>query len=703
MSCLVAFEKNDIVVPPIWHVIFKQGRPLESGRQLFIRVPVKVGDPCIHKTDNRTILDPSGRVRLGLSFTTAGSWDIPWPIRVVEKTRSDTRPYGLPVRGGTGVAAHPVAQLAEQIIPARPLKQTTHRPHPPRTHTFHTIYDSLYRLTEAVEKTGTTQNWIQNWNYDRYGNRSSFTQNIAGNSSATNPTVDQNTNRFNDSQGFVYDNNGNVIHDVDPVTSLTRTFVFNGDNKQSEVKNASGGSIGRYFYDGEGNRVKKVVGDETTVFVYSSGKLVAEYSTHTESNPAVNYTTSDHLGSPRIITDQYGQVTSRRDFMPFGEQIETSVGSRSSLGIQYSGAADGIRQKFTGYQKDDETSLDFAAARMYENRYGRFTAVDPLLTSGTSANPQTFNRYSYTSNNPVIRVDVNGTDWVKVKNVHLTYGKTYTSWQPVWKEGPAGSDRWNNGAVYRIGWGKNRGKWAALDPWGDHWTLADTKAGAMSAYEGYQSQMRTDVAAGAVSPLVNAVDGADLLINRDTFQVSGLRPGLGTAIRNAIFGAIGRLPDEESGPYRSSANLSSIISTTATFFGGEGLSAESSLSTVTEEGGTTTVWSKSSFEGTRVFQRNDIFDPNVVSGWLDNGAEVTGTNVERMASGRAPIGTDGEPVNLHHLIQTDESSLAEMTSTFHRTNSRIIHINPRSFGSGIDRPAFNTFRSRYWMNRATGF
>jgi len=45
------------------------------------------------------------------------------------------------VGGGTGVAAHPVAQLTEQVIPTCPLSQPPHRSHPPRTHTFHTIYD----------------------------------------------------------------------------------------------------------------------------------------------------------------------------------------------------------------------------------------------------------------------------------------------------------------------------------------------------------------------------------------------------------------------------------------------------------------------------------------------------------------------------------------------------------------------------------
>src|SRR5690606_21831395 len=97
----------------------------------------------------RTILDPSGRVRLGLSSTTAGSSHPRWPIRVTETTRSDTRPHGLPVGGGTGVAAHPVAQLTEQVIPTCSLTQHPHRSHPPRTHTFHTIYDNDGRVLQS--------------------------------------------------------------------------------------------------------------------------------------------------------------------------------------------------------------------------------------------------------------------------------------------------------------------------------------------------------------------------------------------------------------------------------------------------------------------------------------------------------------------------------------------------------------------------
>lgn len=118
--------------------------------------------------------------------------------------------------------------------------------------------DSLYRLTDATEKTGSTTNWSQQFAYDRYGNRVGFAQNISGITDAPNPTIDENTNRFNSSQGFAYDKNGNIITDTDPNSSLTRSFVFNGDNKQVEVKDVNGNAIGKYFFDGERKRVWKL-------------------------------------------------------------------------------------------------------------------------------------------------------------------------------------------------------------------------------------------------------------------------------------------------------------------------------------------------------------------------------------------------------------------------------------------------------------
>ena len=141
----------------------------------------------------------------------------------------------------------------------------------------------------------------------------------------------------------------------------------------------------------------KVAADGATIFVYdASGVLIAEYSAEVSQEPRVSYLTTDHLGSPRVVTDERGSVASRRDFMPFGEEIN-GVGGRTT-GLNY--GSDPIRQKFTGYERDAESDLDFAQARYYNSSHGRFTSVDPLTASATIRNPQTFNRYSYGLNSP---------------------------------------------------------------------------------------------------------------------------------------------------------------------------------------------------------------------------------------------------------------------------------------------------------------
>ncbi|UZQ51471.1 HNH/ENDO VII family nuclease [Clostridium kluyveri] len=98
-----------------------------------------------------------------------------------------------------------------------------------------------------------------------------------------------------------------------------------------------------------------------------------------------------------------------------------------------------------------------------------------------------------------------------------------------------------------------------------------------------------------------------------------------------------------------------------------------------------------------------MFDPNTISSWKVKGKTVTGTNVERMASGRAPIGYDGKTINLHHLTQTQSGSIAEVSQSFHQKNYSTIHINTGELPSGINRGVFDTWREDYWINKANDF
>ncbi len=68
-----------------------------------------------------------------------------------------------------------------------------------------------------------------------------------------------------------------------------------------------------------------------------------------------------------MLVNSLGEFVSRRDFMPFGEEITPDCTHRTA-NLKYN-FGDNIRQKFTGYQKDEETQLDFAEARMQSATY----------------------------------------------------------------------------------------------------------------------------------------------------------------------------------------------------------------------------------------------------------------------------------------------------------------------------------------------
>ncbi len=92
--------------------------------------------------------------------------------------------------------------------------------------------------------------------------------------------------------------------------------------------------------------------------------------------------------------------------MPYGEEAFIGVGNRA-VGHGYT-YGDSTRQKFTGYERDEESGLDFAQARMHNYNHGRFTLPDRLQASATAIRPQSWNRYSYSYNNPLRFTDPSG-------------------------------------------------------------------------------------------------------------------------------------------------------------------------------------------------------------------------------------------------------------------------------------------------------
>jgi RHS repeat-associated protein len=256
-------------------------------------------------------------------------------------------------------------------------------------------YDALNRLATASETGG----WSQTSNYDRTGNR--WVTNPTGiNLNPLTPTAQTDYNSANNKiAASTYDTAGNQYID-----KQGNSYFYDGENHQTS--SIVSGASSSYTYDGDGHRITKTTGAGPIVFVYDiGGKLIAEYN-GPATNGGTSYLTTDHLGSTRLVTRSDQSVVSRHDYLPFGEEIALGIGGRTTpLGY---GTSDDTRQKFTSKERDNESGLDYFGARYYSSNQARFTSVDPSRNGVELNMPQTWNRYSYSNNNPLLYVDRNG-------------------------------------------------------------------------------------------------------------------------------------------------------------------------------------------------------------------------------------------------------------------------------------------------------
>ncbi len=266
-------------------------------------------------------------------------------------------------------------------------------------------YDSLNRLSSAVTS-GSTQYpaWGLSWSYDRYGNRTaqSISSGCTGIACPTSSlSVSSTTNRITDSWA-VYDANGNMTNDG------SNTLGYDAEN------NMVGAANWVYIVDSAGLRPRKCTPNCTnptsnTVYVFLGSQVIAEYDNGaTVGSPTREYI---YLGtkllfkvesgtetyvlhdmfSPRVMSNSSCSIVSQTGHFPFGENWYETASNKL---------------KFTSYQRDSETSNDYAVARSYVNRFGRFSSPDRI--PGSIGDPQSLNRYAYGLNDPINLSDPSG-------------------------------------------------------------------------------------------------------------------------------------------------------------------------------------------------------------------------------------------------------------------------------------------------------
>ncbi len=105
----------------------------------------------------------------------------------------------------------------------------------------------------------------------------------------------------------------------------------------------------------------------------------------------------DHLGSASIVSDETGTIQEKIEYFPFGSYRERSDYNPSFPDVNYT---------FTDQEEDDEVGLYNYKARLYDPVLGRFLSADSVIPN--PGDLQSYNRYSYCNNNPLIYTDPSG-------------------------------------------------------------------------------------------------------------------------------------------------------------------------------------------------------------------------------------------------------------------------------------------------------
>ncbi len=329
-------------------------------------------------------------------------------------------------------------------------------------------YDAVNRVKLIAEHTyrsngaNNFSTFNQYFSYDRFGNR--LISSMAGVTGVPNPGFKINgtnnrliaptdVNGVTGSDKMQYDLAGNLIKDSHTQAG-TGTRTYDAENRMLTAIGTNG-QTQTYAYDADGRRTRRILnnGSDTWWQVYGvGGEMVAEYQLVSgapalrkeyghrngqllvitdATNNTCQWLVSDALGTPRMEADTTGSLAGikRHDYLPFGEELFAGGSSQRTTARGYTAAAGGdcVRQQFGTYERDNETGLDFAQARYYANVQGRFTSIDPIfIQKKMLTDPQIFNLFVYSRNNPLLFIDPNGEE---IRYSHGDPSKTLTKEQ----------------------------------------------------------------------------------------------------------------------------------------------------------------------------------------------------------------------------------------------------------------------------------
>ena len=129
----------------------------------------------------------------------------------------------------------------------------------------------------------------------------------------------------------------------------------------------------------------------------TNGYVIADAIRLVPTAGTVHYIHSDHLNTPRVVTDAQNQVVWRN--LPLTEPFGSTVPEEDPDG---NGTSFVFNQRFPGQYFDKETNLSYNYFRDYDPQLGRYVQSDPIGLQGG------INTYAYVGGNPVSNIDPEG-------------------------------------------------------------------------------------------------------------------------------------------------------------------------------------------------------------------------------------------------------------------------------------------------------
>lgn len=291
-----------------------------------------------------------------------------------------------------------------------------------KNHSFNWLenfsYDNLDRLTSISGAVNFTQNYdtrgritdntaIGQYNYsssNRY-RLNEISLNSNGDSYYQTHSLQQiKYNAFKKPVDIFEEGKGRVSFEYSPMGNRSHAY-YGGVNVEKSQRNF----FKHYSTITPVEIIEDKVNNTTKIITYIGGDAYSAPIVHIKNTKAgssngYHYLHRDYLGSILAITDAVGVIKEQRQFGAWGV-VDKFVDSGGNSIFDDSSL---ISRGYTGHEHFFEVGLIHMNGRMYDAKLGRFLSPDNYMQD--PFNTQSFNRYGYVLNNPLIYNDISG-EW----------------------------------------------------------------------------------------------------------------------------------------------------------------------------------------------------------------------------------------------------------------------------------------------------